>query len=185
MVGDFRKKLAFGKVAESLIAQWLLTRGNYILPVYEILENQKKGPRLFTSKREYIAPDILIWGEKGVKWIEAKHKTVFTWHRITKQWTTGIDRRHYRDYVALAKDWAPWPIWLLFLHENSEPDKRDKPHCPLLCPVGLYGGNILSLSNKINHEHDNWGPSGMVYWAESQLTKLAALEEMYDPNRDI
>lgn len=177
-MGNFPEQLVFGKVGESKIAQWLLTRGKYLLPVYEMLNDEKKGPRLFGCGRDFIAPDILVWSHKGVCWIEAKHKNVFTWHRITKRWVTGIDRRHYRNYLALAKAWRPWPIWLLFLHESAEPHGRDKPYSPPVCPIGLYGGELFELSEKVNHEHPNWGPSGMVYWAESELKKLATLEEI-------
>lgn len=177
-MASFTENLAFGKIAESKIAQWLVARGHYILPVYEMLNDEKVGPRLFGPGQDFIAPDILVWNHRGTHWIEAKHKTVFTWHRLTRQWVTGIDRRHYHSYLGLAKAWQPWPIWLLFLHESNEPDERDRPHCIGDSPTGLYGDELLSLSQKVNHEHDNWGKTGMVYWAESNLKQLATLKEI-------
>lgn len=177
----FKERLAFGKLGESKIASWLRTRGNYVLPVYET-EEQYKGPRLYAPTREIVSPDLLVFNFEGIRWVEAKHKTVFTWHRITERWTTGIDRRHYKEYLSLAEEW-PWPIWLLFLHESDEPDERDKEYCPKKCPIGLYGGDILLLNKKINHEHDNWGKSGMVYWAEKSLIKLATLQEINNATR--
>lgn len=175
----FKEKLAFGKLGESQIASWLRARGHYVLPVYEIEENQGKGPRLFAPSREFIAPDLLVFDCDGIRWIEAKHKTVFTWHRITERWTTGIDRNHWNDYVALAETW-PWPIWLLFLHENEEPDDRDKPYCQGTCPVGLFGNDLLYLKDNINHEHENWGRHGMVYWSHEILKEVATLNEVYE-----
>lgn len=172
----FNERLAFGKLGESKIASWLRNRGNYVLPVYET-EMKYKGPRLYAPTREIISPDLLVFSHEGVRWIEAKHKTVFTWHRITKRWTTGIDRRHYREYLSLAEEF-PWPIWLLFLHESEEPNNRDKEYCPKKCPTGLYGGDILELNDSINHEHDGHGKSGMVYWALESLIELATLQEV-------
>lgn len=174
----FSETLAFGKLGESQIASWLRSRGNYVLPVYEKVADDKQGPRLFGPSGTHIAPDMLCWGAGGVCWIEAKHKDVFTWHRNTSTWTTGIDRRHYRAYLTLAREWPAFPMWLLFLHSSAIPDAKDTKFCPLECPVGLYGGRLLELAKQIHHEHDNWGPSGMVYWAEADLTKLATLEEV-------
>lgn len=177
-MGSFREQLAFGKTAESKIASWFRHRGHFILPVYDTLDNEKQGPRLWGPTRDFIAPDILVWNHKGTYWIEAKHKTVFTWHRISKNWQTGIDRRHYHSYVGLAKEWRPWKIWLVFLHECSIPDEMDMPFCPPECPTGLYGGELLKLTGKVHHEHENHGTSGMVYWNESDLNQLATLDEV-------
>lgn len=173
----FNRSLAFGKLGESLIASWLRSRGQYVLPAYEIETQEGKGPRLFAPDREYITPDLLVFNNDGVRWIEAKHKSVFTWHRISKKWTTGIDRHHYREYIALAENW-PWEIWLLFLHEKEEPDPRDIKYCPGQCPVGLFGNSLLTLKETVNHEHAGWGRHGMVYWAEDKLIKLASIEEI-------
>lgn len=176
-MGNFAKQLEFGKVGESKIAMYLRARDNTVLPVYEKVDDDKIGPRLFTPDYTLIAPDMLVWRGIGLLWIEAKHKKVFTWHRLTKRWVTGIDLRHYKDYLTLAHSNEKWPVWLLFLHEVSKPDERDKPYCPEECPTGLYGGNLLSLEKQENHQHSNWGPSGMVYWAEETLIKLATLQE--------
>ena len=173
----FNDNLSFGKLGEGLIASWLRSRGQYVLPAYEIEMQEGKGPRLFAPDREYITPDLLVFNSDGVRWIEAKHKSVFTWHRISNRWTTGIDRNHYQEYIALAEDW-PWEIWLLFLHEKDEPAPRDKPYPSGLCPVGLFGNNLLVLKETVNHEHAGWGRHGIVYWAEDKLIKLASIEKI-------
>jgi len=170
--------LSFGKVGESKIGMFLRARGNTVLPVYEKLDDDKIGPRLFAPDEKLIAPDMLVWKGLTLSWIEAKHKTVFSWHRITRQWVTGIDLRHYKDYLKIAHSQEKWPVWLLFLHESSEPDEIDKPYCPHECPTGLFGGNLLVLEKNENHRHSNWGPSGMVYWAERTLIKIATLEQI-------
>jgi len=156
----FNQTLEMGKVGESRIAQWLRQRGNNILPVYEIEKEQFKGPAVYTCDwRELIAPDILAFKKDQVIWIEAKHKTAFTWHRITNRWVTGIDLHHYKQYQEVAK-LVDWPVWLLFLHQGGQ--AKDSP---AKSPSGLYGGSLKYLMAHENHTHNNHGKSGMVYWA--------------------
>jgi len=178
---NFQKNLAFGQQAETEIAKWMMKRGHLILPVYDIEYETGKGPRVFAKDAQYVAPDLLVLKNGNgldVLWIEAKHKTVFTWHRITEKWTTGIDRHHYHSYIAL-QDRIPIPIWLLFLHKSKTPDIRDlKAGCPSECPVGLFGERLVTLKQCPNHEHPNWGKHGMVYWNYKSLKLLAPLEEL-------
>lgn len=183
---QFQNQLAFGQIAETDIARWLLARGNILLPIYDKEISTGKGPRVFFQGGDYIAPDLLIVkGAGGLRWIEAKHKTVFTWHRISKRWTTGIDRHHYKQYL-LVRDQVGLPVWLLFLHECSMPSTEDlRRGCPETCPTGLFGGDLDWLKTIENHQHENHGRTGMVYWAHENLEqphkslkRLATLEEV-------
>lgn len=175
----FESRLAFGQIAETRIAQWIIARGNHVLPIYDVEVDTGKGPRIFGGEdKELVAPDLLVMSRSGVSWIEAKHKTVFTWHRKTKTWTTGIDIRHYEDYLKVDEQ-TPWPVWLLFLHQSNTPSDIDIPHgCPDTCPVGLFGDRLSRLAKCENHRHKNWGKWGMVYWAVKSLALLATLEEI-------
>lgn len=175
----FKQKLIIGKIGESKIANWLRFNGWNILPVYEIEKNQGKGPQIYTaSMQNLIAPDLLAFGKEdryvGTIWVEAKHKTVFSWHRITKRWVTGIDLRHYNDYLKVDK-LSKWDVWLFFLHQNDRIDKRNEPWP---CPTGLFGQRLSTLSKIENHRHSNWGRSGMVYWAKDSLLLFATLDEI-------
>jgi hypothetical protein len=180
MSTDFERNLATGNVAEGRIARYFIGRGYSVMPVYEIEKAHGKGPQVFTPTRGLIAPDMFVFKNKAI-WVEAKHKTVFSWHFKTECWTTGIDLRHYRDYLAL-EDESPWPVWLTFLHVKSEPDVRDVRHgCPEKCPTGLFANSLDYLRR---HEHHvcppgdgdgGWGRSGMVYWARSDLKLIAQL----------
>ena len=162
----FDENLKYGHVGESRIASWLRARGNSVLPVYEIEKQTGKGPRLFAPDRQIIAPDMLVFKGNSAYWIEAKHKTAFSWHRITERWVTGIDLKHYGDY-CLIDDYSPFPVWLIFLHDGGQ--ARDSP---AESPKGMFGNTLKILRDKENHRHENWGKSGMVYWAINVLRRL-------------
>lgn len=170
----FQETLQVGKVSESKIACWFRHRYQYcVLPIYEIAEGQYKGPQFFTPDKELVAPDMLVVSPTlQTKWVEAKHKSVFSWHRITQKWTTGVDLRHYSDYGEIACI-SPFPVWLLFYHTQSETSEGDGRS-----PVGLYGNDIIRLAETENHRSSLWGKSGMVYWAVESLILLATCEEV-------
>lgn len=178
----FEQKLSIGQLGESQIAQWLIRRGWAVLPVYEKEINSGKGPRLFTPEGQLVAFDMFAFhpGKLNALWIEAKHKTVFSWYRIKERWVTGIDLRHYEDYLRVA-DMSPWPVWLLFLHTEAY-GPRDEPWP---CPTGLFGQtlDVLREEHNISHRSDKWGRSGMVYWAHDTLAQVATLSEVYAARR--
>jgi hypothetical protein len=159
---SFTHCLQEGIVGETKIANFFKSKGYSVLPVYEVELDTGKGPRLFTPKQPLIAPDMVIYKGKKCYWIEAKHKTAFTWHRITNRWTTGIDLKHYGDYCKID-DNSPWPIWLLFLHKGGQ--AKDSPPSP----SGLFGNTLTYLRKNENHRSDKWGKYGMVYWAKEKL----------------
>jgi len=163
----FDKKLAFGQIGESKIAKWFNRRGYTVLPVYEKEIDTGKGPRIFAPKEQIIAPDILVFKANKILWIEAKHKSGFSWHRKTGRWVTGIDLKHYLDYLKV-KDYSPAPVWLLFLQDGLA--AKDSP----VSPSGLFGQSLDVLRKCENHRHAAWGISGMVYWAiDSPLDRQA------------
>jgi hypothetical protein len=172
---SFKKQYEEGKAGESAIAKWLMRRGCSVLPVYEKIIKEGKGPQVFQLNRSLIAPDMLVFGVNGLTWIEAKHKTAFTWWRKGRVFETGIDRRHWWDYLAVRKS-IKLPIWLLFLHRGGE--AKDSPPSP----SGLYGNEILILRDKISHEDKRWGHDGMVYWTRLEdggaLKYLAQYKEV-------
>lgn len=185
---SFAKQLKIGRITEGLIAQWLMSRGTIILPAYEIEKSSGKGPQVFSADNSLVAPDLLTFSHKGIQWIESKHKSVFTWHRNTQRWTTGIDIRHYGDYLHVAKQ-TRLPVWVLFFHSSCVPDQRDTSQgCPQECPTGLFGGELFSLVTKENHRSPQFDPartgmkghgkSGMVYWAADDLKLIATKDEV-------
>jgi hypothetical protein len=177
---NFAQQLATGQIGESEIARWLLSKGHSVVPVYEKEIGTGKGPRYFTPDKQCVAPDMLLLpkGNAPPIWIEAKHKSVFSWHRRDDCWCTGIDLHHYQEYLDVEAR-SGRPVWLLFLHKCDQPDDRDIPHCfDERCPVGLFGNSLTYLMQHENHRSDKHGNHGMVYWAHEHLRLLETLEGM-------
>jgi hypothetical protein len=172
---SFSKNLAYGKAAESAIARWMISRGASILPVYEKIIDEGKGPQLFTACGAFVAPDILAMKAGKFKWIEAKHKKAFSWYRKKSVFETGIDLRHYEEYQKV-QDISGTPVWLLFLHEGG--CAKDSPESP----SGLFGARLDELRVNESHRSDKWGSGGMVYWCRDcdggPLRKIAELEDV-------
>jgi hypothetical protein len=162
-----------GRAAERAVAGWLRTMGYSILPVGDIETGKRfRGPRLIKPDGELVAPDLLAFGEETV-WVEVKWKLNPGWHRKSRNWTTGIERGHYLDYLSIM-DTTGIPVWLLFLHESDTPHPRDVGWgCPPECPTGVYGGGLSELRHQIDHEHANGGRGGMVYWHLDKLSRYA------------
>lgn len=164
----FEESLKVGKVAESLIARWLQKRGNYVLPIYEIEKNQFAGPAIYIEERPVIAPDIMAINSSGnCCWIESKNKSAFTWHRLSKRWTTGIDLKHYNDYLYLMRK-IDIPIYLFF-NQNGGKAKDSKKS-----ESGLFVADLNFLKDHENHrcEAKPHCKNGMVFWAKDKFSKV-------------
>lgn len=174
----FQENLAFGKIGESDIACWVRARNSAVLPVYEKEIEEGKGPRLFGGSGEHVAPDMLVF--PIVEWLEAKHKSVWSWHRLTQRWVTGIDLNHYRGYQDTQRE-SGRRVWLFFLHRCDQPHPRDlNAGSPRSCPTGLFGGTLDYLERNQNHTDSRWGRHGMVYWSSSILRQFATLAEVQE-----
>jgi hypothetical protein len=187
----FQASLAFGQAAEGKIARYLRSQGHYVLPAYDLEYEISKGPRLFGRSKELIAPDFVDFTGSDIRWVECKCKTVFSWHRKSQKWVTGIDSRYWEHYCEVA-DCTHIPVWLLFLHQSSIPNSSDREKgCPTECPTGLFGNSVAVLRNNINHRSpssthlNGWGSTGMVYWAHSTLRQLATLENFMAAIKEI
>ena len=170
---SFAQSLEAGQIGEGLIARWLIRRGSSVLPAYQIEIQHGKGPRFFTPDGVFVSPDLLVFSGEKVTWIEAKTKSAFTWHRISRTWQTGIDLRHWHDYVKVDM-LSNWPVWLMFLQRPGV--AKDTPP-GMVCPAGLFGNEVSRLVGSVHHEHEGHGPSGMVYWTDDALKKLADISE--------
>lgn len=167
-----------GRLAENIIRDLYIEQGYVVIPIYdfEISENvNNKGPKIYTTDGRIISPDMLAISKNGddAFWIEAKQKSVFAWFFNDSCWTTGIDLHHLSDYDRLQK-LCNLPILLMFLHTTSG-DESDMKHP---CPTGLYYQRIDWLTKNIHSISNTAGRNGMAYWRESQLIKIATIEQL-------
>jgi hypothetical protein len=177
-MGNFERTLAFGQIGESVISRWLQSRGHAVFPAYQVEKDTGKGPQLFTQHCDLVLPDLLAFREGKAVWFEAKHKTCFSWYRIGRRWVTGIDLRHYAEYLEVAKV-TSLPVWLLFWHPLPDPSPDDQSYgSPIECPTGLFGNDLSVLVKRESHRSDRHGRSGMVYWADTSLRLLADVHEV-------
>ena len=172
----FERKLKFGKIGESIIGSYFRNKGFIVLPIYEKEISEGKGPALYFPKEEIIATDMFVFRRNDIRWIEAKHKSVFTWHRNSETWTTGIDMHHYEQYRKIDKQ-TPWPVGLVFHHEGgySETNPPDKES-----PSGIHGNSLefLSEDENIHHTWGKYGKGGMIYWAIDKLKLMATKDQL-------
>lgn len=172
---DFDTLRSIGNIGENKIAQWLMTKwGCLVIPLYDAEMEYGKSERIFYAKGSFISPDMIAFRGEKLYWIEAKHKSVFSWHRLTRQWVTGIDLVHYDHYQRLSHS-VMGKFMIMFLHQQAYGTLRDEPYP---CPVGLFGAELTYLTLHENHRHTNFGRGGMVYWAHKTLTQFATLEEL-------
>jgi hypothetical protein len=184
--GNFNAAYAYGKIAESQIARWLMrVYGYHLLPAYEIETHSGKGPRLLGPWGELIAPDLLAIQFNRMKvlmqWYEIKHKERFSWFRKGGgRWQTGIDLRHFEDYIKVQEQ-TGIEVFLLFLHRSSIPSKDDlEQGSEKVCPTGLFGGSLYDLMHNWDHK-DSYDKKNrsfpMVYWNDKDLQHIATLDD--------
>lgn len=179
----FNQQLIAGQIGEGYIAKWLRHLGWNVLPVYEKEIHEGKGPRLFMAElspyKDLIAPDLFAIKGKKFTWIEAKRKTRFSWYGKSGYWVTGIDKRHFNDYVLVQSE-TNITVWLMFLHIESKtwPEDIMKWNAPPTCPTGLFGNEISHLTGCVSHESNKYGSSGMIYWNIKDLKLLAELHQV-------
>ena len=166
----FKQQLEIGKTGETAISKFLISRGSSILPIYEIAENQFKGPGLYHENGDTVAPDMLCITNGKTVFIEAKHKAGATFFRKTQQFQTGIDLRHWEEYQKI-KEITNIDVWILFLHRGEAVKDSEA------FSGGLYGNNITKLLETIDHISDRHA-KGMVYWNMGSLRKIATYEEV-------
>lgn len=162
----FNESLAIGKTGETEIANWILSKGATILPIYEIADNQYKGPTIYTGGETIIAPDMLVMSNGNMFFVEAKHKAAFTEYRKTGKFQTGIDIKHLHEYIRI-QNVTNIPVWLMFLQRGGIA-KDSSPS-----PSGLYGGSLGRLYPIVDHFSDRHGISGMAYWNIEDLKFLS------------
>ena len=172
---NFAQAWQAGKLGESQIANWLrYHHGMHVFPAYEKQTRDYKGPTLFCAEGDsLILPDLP--GIKGdhLYWVEAKHKSAFTFYRKTRSWQTGIDVRLYEQYQDVQKR-TGIGVYLMFV--QGEGRAKDAPSDG---PSGLYAGSLSYLMQHEDHRDEFRNGAYMVFWNECALRKIASLEELH------
>ena len=88
------------------------------------------------------------------------------------------------DYIQVQEELGV-DVWLMFLHTENVTWQTDidKWGAPKTCPVGLYGRTIEKLMLCTSHDSEKHGPTGMVYWRDTNLIKLAELADVIPSQR--
>lgn len=151
--------------------------------MYEIEHATGKGPQLFSAQGSWVAPDMLGFRDKCIYFFEAKSKSVFSWHFKGEppHWDTGIDLRHYCDYLEVGVR-TNLLVYLLFLHQGAHSSQDDIAHgAPAFCPTGLFGGELSKLASRECHRSSKHA-QGMVYWKQVDLACYARLQDVGESN---
>jgi hypothetical protein len=172
---SFVGNLSFGHIAECQISRFLIKKNWGVIPAYEKLLKDQKGPRIFPSfqKEPYISPDLLIYKGQEVYWAECKNKTGVPYNRHRSIFTTGIDKVHFENYLKVDKE-TPWKVYVFFLHGDEVLEGTPEGCVP---PSGLFTQWIGNLKLTINHECEK---NAMIYWDCSVLIKLCNLKEFME-----
>ena len=169
----FAQSLKEGRLIESAVAQYLMRKyGISILPVYDIEIATGKGPQFFSASGSFAAPDLLCWQRRRTMYfVEVKSKSIFTWHRITSNWVTGIDLNHYLDYRKV-QELSGASVYLMFLHAGGA-DERG-----IETPSGLFHADLNTEPNHIWPHATAAFPHGVVMWRHDQLKKIANYDDV-------
>ena len=158
-----------GRAGELTIVDWLSDQGYRLLPIFENLLAQGKGPRTMDLFGETVTPDILSFRGGEMRWFEVKTKSRFTWYGRGGYWTTGLDERYYDHYRRVEMEWEI-KVTLIFLHVLSDtwlPDML-KWGAPVSCPTGIY---MADMKTPIDHFGSSKGTK-MVYFALDRLLRV-------------
>ena len=167
---DFRAQLAAGLKGEDLVKAWLRHDGHLVVSDFGAMKPYL-GPRVYGPSDMIIQPDLLAIKEEDTPpkfWVEVKSKSVFSWHRITAKWTTGVDVSKYDQYLEIINQ-TGWDVLIVFLHFDERSARYGDAPWP--CPTGLFWQWLDKLETQENHR---WG--NMVYWAHDTLNNDASIE---------
>lgn len=114
----FQEYLEYGEEGEHIVADYLMNSCDAsVLPLYQF-EDKKTAPYLIYKDSKYKLPDLTVWKESKIYFIEVKRKR--QWVRFAGNTETGVDSYLYDNYVKI-QDITGTQIYLWFVHEDEEP----------------------------------------------------------------
>jgi len=112
---NFEYQLAFGQEGEHEVAQWLLTSGVTVLPLYQF--ESESAPVFISIFGKAISPDLICFGKKSFM---AEVKTKNKWVVFGDKVETGFNLRHYKEYKRI-QDLTGTEVFVFFNHKELEP----------------------------------------------------------------
>jgi len=163
---SFEDRLEHARRVEQDVAAWLMRRNWLVLPVYDYSGQQDdKAPKLQAARRRdsLVAPDLLAARGGAHLWFEVKWKAAATLHRKTDTLETGLNLRHWRDYVAIKRE-SGADVWIVFVHE-AEAEIRAAEVSQLARSARIYDGAKM-------------GRGGMVFFPYRQIKRLCSTRDV-------
>ena len=113
---NFEQQLQFGIDGEKIVAENFMQQGFFILPVYQFDVNT--APVLFSTNKQYILPDMVVFRNLECAFIEAKRKRQYV--KWKGKIETGICQRLYDHYMQIHKN-TGLDVFIVFVQEEEEP----------------------------------------------------------------
>jgi hypothetical protein len=113
---SFEQQLAFGKEGEHEIAKYFIEKEYATLTLYQF-NNLTEAPKIFTSQKALISPDLFVANKERCFWVEVKTKNrwiVFGEHE------TGCNQAHYNNYKHV-RETTGIKLYLIFNHKENDP----------------------------------------------------------------
>lgn len=113
---SFDQALQHAREHERAVGAWMVSRGWAILPIYEGIVGEDKGPRLLAATGSLVVPDLLVSRGGFTCWVEVKWKARADFTRVTQRPETGIDGRLWLHYLEVQRI-TGIPVYLLFIQD--------------------------------------------------------------------
>jgi hypothetical protein len=165
---SFEESLLQGVEGEKQAALELAKIGVSIMPLFQFGMG-KEAPFVLTEERKHIAPDLMCYKDRKAFFVEVKTKMQWVkvlWCEKTKKkvYETGINKRHFDEYLEIKKI-TGIPVFLCFKHEEES-------------PTGFYFVEISTPSRHWN----GFSPAGsyvmpaMVFYKMEDLLSIEGLK---------
>jgi len=76
---SFSSNFRYGREAEQKIANIFKKCGWGVIPIEKTADSKRCGPRVYVRGEEIISPDMQVFKEKEVYWVEVKRHEALTW----------------------------------------------------------------------------------------------------------
>lgn len=152
---SFKEKLAFGEQGEKEIAEILIKKGFYILPLYQFKD--KTAPQIIGEYQSITSPDLICFKNKEIIFIEVKSKN--KWVKYKGILETGCNYKLYKDYKKLSLK-TKIKLYIVFNHVSGDHQ-------------GIYYVNIHKIGRHWDGKYKNKQKYKAEYfWKKQQLNKL-------------